>query len=386
MHGTARQYMASVLCDPAHLRANAEAIADAVGFCTRHATSIADFEDGAQPIGAVLQRALAAISALFERRPGGEERLKDVLFSAPGACPACAFEDRQLTALLAHHAARLRRHDAESTSALCLPHFHALITVSELADLREWTAMESACLSAAAAVLDSGGPGALTAATRLIAGRQAPISTVSLPGGCRVCEAMSAARKRWLMLVRECLRTDAAPEMLLPLCGEHIWLCHSSGDTRLADWATRKALEITARKLRRAAAKLGEEEHRLERSKASVWYRAKSPAYILGQRRRIVTDMPRCPACERIAIARDRTVSRVLEQLRDKREQDALERDGGLCMKHFAYARIIAPAGVVRDALTRAQVKELRTLTGQFGAAADGLWERVLGFLSGTAS
>jgi hypothetical protein len=188
------------------------------------------------------------------------------------------------------------------------------------------------------------------------------------------------------MLARESVRTDAAPEMLLPLCGEHIWLCHSSGDARLADRATRNALEISARRLRRAAAMLEDEERRLERSKASVWYRAKSPAYILGQRRRIVTDMPRCHACERIAVARDRSVSQMLEQLRDRRERDALEHDGGLCVKHFAYARVIAPAGVVRDALTKAQVKELRALVDQLAASPEREQVKALGFLSGGAS
>ena len=240
--------------------------------------------------------------------------------------------------------------------------------------------MESACLSAAAAALDEAGPGALTAATRLMAGPRTVDAPGSLPGGCRVCEAMSAARKRWLMLVRESIRTDAAPEMLLPLCAEHLWLSHSSDDARLADRATRNALEISARRLRQAAAKLEDEERRLERSKASVWYRAKSPAYVLGQRRRIVTDMPRCPACERVAVARDRTIAQALEQARDGGERAA-----GLCMKHFAYARVIAPAGALRESLTRAQVKQLRSLARELSVATSVSRQRALFFLSGTA-
>lgn len=383
MHGAAHDYVVGSLCDAEHLQANAEAIADAVGFCARHAACIADFEDGAGPIAAVLRRALAAVSALFDDRPGMGDRLKEVLFAAPDACPACAFVERRLTALLARHAARLRVRDKNGGSVLCLPHFDGLIGESELDDLPRWAAMEAACLADAGAALDGGDPGALVAATRLIAGRRPADTAVALAGHCRVCEPTSAARRRWLMLVRESVRTDAAPEMLLPLCGEHIWLCHASGDARIAGLATRNALEVSVRRLRRAAAKLQDEERRLERSKTSVWYRAKNPAYILGQRRRVVTDTPRCPACERVAIARDRAVLQLLEQLRDRRAREAIEHDGGLCMKHFAYARVIAPAGTVRDALTKAQIKELLALRDRLDASQGDAWTRVLAFLSG---
>ena len=385
MLGAADAYVRDVLDDPAQLEANVEAIADAVGFCARHAGLIANVAGNTPTIDAVLERASRAILALFDARPGGNDRLKDILFSAASACPACAFEDRRLTPLLAHRAASLRRRPDFDAAPVCLPHFHGLIDESQLSDLRAWAAMQGECIAAAAAALDADTAEAMTAATGLIAGTQPAPAAASLPAVCPVCAAMTAARTRWQVLARESLRTGAAPEMLLPLCGQHIWSCHADVDGRLAEWTTRTVLKIAARNLRLSAIKIEDEERKLERSKASVWYRARNPAYILGQRRRIVSQMPRCAACERIAVARDRAVSDLLEQLQSERGRELLERDGGLCMKHFALARVIAPAGVVRDALTTVQVGKLATLVDQLRTKATKR-EIALALLSCTAS
>lgn len=385
MEGTVGDYVAHVLSEPRHLQLSVETTVDSIGFCARHGVRIAKLQGGSIAIRAFLERAVSGILALLDGCPGGEDRLRDLLFAASGACPACSFEGRRLTPLLARHARLARSSGGRLAPALCLRHFHALVSQSGLDELPRWAAMEAECLSAAAAALEHGMPDTLTATARLIAGPCAASSQMPTSEVCSVCDAMTAARNRWLILLRDSLRTDAAPEMLLPLCGEHIWLCHSIGQTQLSERATRYALEIAVRRLRQAAAKLEEEERRLEREKTSVWYRARSPAYLLGQRRRIVTDMPRCPACERIAIARDRAVFNMLEELPARRGRDT-EQVRGLCMKHFAYSRVVAPAGGVRHSLTQAQVEALRTLEKDLETSGPELNERALLFLSGTAS
>lgn len=388
MQGTEAHYVACVLCDPGHLDANVRAIAEAFGFCPAHAGHVALADEHTTAIASVMRHALAATRALLDERPGMEDWLRDILFAAEDACPACSFAERRLSGFLGRHAAALRSHShkrARAQCTLCLPHFQALIGISELPDLPQWTAAQIEILASAAAALETGGATGLSAVTRLVAGRRGAFFAASEPLGtaCRVCFAMQAAKLRWLMLARESVRTDAAPGMILPTCPEHIWACHASADARLALHATRHALEVRLQNLRKAAVFLEEQARRLELSKRSVWYRAKNPAYILGQRRRAVTEMLRCPACERMAVARDRAVGELLEDLRSKR--DSPERSHDLCMKHFAHARIIAPAGVVRDTLTSIQQAELSALGHELAEVPDRLWKQALAHLSGNS-
>ena len=382
--GSAAHYVRRILCEPRYREPNARAIAEALGFCPAHAAFVAAFDEHAARIGAVTREALAIARTLL--RPHGremEERLLEILFAAPNACPACRFKESRLASFIARRAAALRSRSRGGSRphALCLPHFHALLGASELSDLSEWVAMEIDLLSDAQAALEADGPGVLLAVTRWVAGRRSlpPMRGASLATRCRVCLAARAAKARWLALLRESMRTDAAPGMLLPLCGEHIWDCHSTGDARLAAQATRNALEVASRRLRKAAARLREEEEQLELAKRSVWYKPKSAAYILGHRRRVIAGGSRCAACERIAVACDRAVSELLEDQRGLRA-----REHECCMKHFACARVIAPAGATRESLTDAQLAALSGLERELAAAPEAAWKQALGCFSGS--
>lgn len=67
----------------------------------------------------------------------------------------------------------------------------------------------------------------------------------------------------------------------------HIVDCHRTGDARLAFAATR---------------------------------------HLLGQRRRVIRDLPRCPACERAVLAAERALFQVREALREDRARLAESR------------------------------------------------------------
>ena len=373
MHGTTARYARTVLCNSERREANAEAIADALGFCPAHAAFVAGLDEHGAEIGAVMRHAILRTRMLLDAGPGKEDRLLAVLFAAANACPACRYAERRLTGLLLRHAAFLRtsgRDPAQPKRSLCLPHFVSLIGVSEKKDLLSWAAMEIELLSRVTRTLDPGGPSAMLAATRLVAGYPDATSAFLLKSaalqvedaGCTVCLAMRRAFFRWIEALRESIQIDAAPAVLLATCPEHVWACNLFGDGDVAVRATRHALEAALRTLRRAAAKLEQEDRRLEAEARSVWFKRKNPAYLLGQQRNAITRMPRCFACERVSVARDRAIGEVLERMREKRHREAFEREFGLCMKHFALARVIAPAGMVRDALTKAHAAKLDSL------------------------
>ncbi|TAK86250.1 MAG: hypothetical protein EPO20_07950 [Betaproteobacteria bacterium] len=392
MRGTEAHYAQRSLCDPAHSEANARAIADAVGFCHVHAAHVAAPRQFSSAMSAVMHRALAFLRPLFESRPGTEDHalevqdhVLEILFAARGVCPACSFSERRLSGLLTRHASALRSGRAKDAArALCLQHFRALIGLSELSDLTHWVEMEVELLAAAENMLDADDPRALRRLTRLVAGRRArpPDIQPAPDSDCRVCVAMRTARARWLEVACGSVRTDAAPSLVMPTCAEHIWDCHEADDPNLAAYATRNAFELSLKNLRRAAVVLKQEERKLEEAKRSVWYRKKSPAYILGQRRRVVTKIPRCPACEHIAVARDGAIAGLLEDLRDKRKREEFQGGRGLCMKHYALARIIAPAGPVRDALTNTQLTELSSLQRKLSESPDKAWQDAAIYLS----
>lgn len=396
MHGTTARYARTVLCNLERREANAEAIADALGFCPAHAAFVAGLDDHGAEIGAVMRHAILRTRMLLDAGPGKEDRLLEVFFGAANACPACRYAERQLTGFLLRHASFLRssgRDTSQSKRPLCLPHFLSLIGVSEKKDLLPWAGMEFDLLSKVTRTLDAAGPSAVLAATRLVAGYPEATRAFLLKSaapllddaGCTVCVAMRRAFFRWLEAVRESIRIDAAPWTLLGTCPEHIWACALVGDSEMAARATRHALEVALRTLRRAAVKLEQEDRRLEAEARSVWFKRKSPAYLLGQQRNAITKMPRCFACERIAVARDRAIAELIERMREKRHREAFEREFGLCMKHFALARVIAPAGTVRDFLTDIYAAKLRSLELELAGAATGAspWKEAICRFSG---
>jgi hypothetical protein len=104
---------------------------------------------------------------------------------------------------------------------------------------------------------------------------------------------------------------------------------------------------------------MAREDEEREIASKSVWFKRKSPSYLLGQRRKRLAALPRCLACQGLALGRDRAIGQLLDLMGEPRHRRALKRGYGLCLKHFADAYVVAPKGVVRDALTAIQIKKL---------------------------
>jgi hypothetical protein len=374
VRGVDRDYATNALCDPARRESNAQAIADAIGFCSAHADTIAGLDLRGPAIAAVMRRAVRFTRALLESGPEFEDQRLDIFFRARHACPACRFSERCLSAPLARHAAWRRSSAKGGSRLLCLPHFRALIGVSETRDLPARTREQIEILLE---VIRSGNPAAGLLQRRLAAGD----TDVLLPDprhgdslrpddeDCPVCAALRRALERWLSAARTAARIDIAAWAVLPACPEHILDCVRSGDERLADFAAGHAIDAALHSLQRGAEFLEREDRRLEAEKRSVWYRRKSPAYLLGVRRKALLGASRCAACERLAVTSERAIGEFLEHMRGARYRAALERRYGLCMKHFAQARVYAPAGVVRDTVTMIHAQKLAELERELGGA-----------------
>lgn len=373
MRGADARYVARVLCDPRRRGGNARAFADSLGFCSDHAAFVATFEDRSAQIGAVLREAVRATRARLEAGAQFHDRLREILFAAADACPACRYAERSLAGWLVRDARTPGPGVGDRSGAggsACVPHFLALVGVLELPELLPRVQAQIELLMRAAHAVRTGGEAAEFAATCIVAGAPDRPALAALrrdadsagEDGCPVCGAMRRASERWIEAAKESARMDVAPWAVLPLCRGHLWACHRCGDRRLAARATSHALDVFLGSLRRAALTLSREDERLEREARSVWYRPKSPAYLLGARRKVVTATLRCPACDRVAVARERAVGELLDTMRATHRRHALGRAGGLCLKHFALVFTLAPAGAVREALRAMQAARLRAL------------------------
>jgi hypothetical protein len=174
-------------------------------------------------------------------------------------------------------------------------------------------------------------------------------------------------------------------------------MCCELGDSRVSLVAVRYAVDVALTSLQHGIETLAREQSERESEAQSVWHKPKSPPYLLGIKRRTITKIPACPACEQLAIARDRAVGELLTLMQDTRHREALERGHGLCLKHFAHAYLISPQGKVRSALVALHKEKLQALSsdlkqfiqpgrsasGNNGIIIDQPWQRAVYRFSG---
>lgn len=375
-----------MLADPSRREANGQAIAESFGFCHADAAALLglyrpkpvphsrrtdlDRSDPGEHVRSVLRLAARYELKLLARGPDRERRLLGLMLRAARACPACHYAERRVAGVLSQHAAKLRA--GERLPRICLPHFRSLIGKSRQADLRAWIRLEADSLRAA--------PRAETSMP-LVAGRPKPAAatTVAAPMGwrCSVCAAVQRAHGEWLEDAKTAVHLGLAEWNALPACPEHLWDCARAGDGALARRAAEHALDTALATLERADAWLESEDRRLALESRSVWHKPKSPAYLLGRRRKVLRALWNCAACERLVAAAERAAGRLCEDLAAVPGREGYERSGGVCMQHFAQACLIAPDGPVRATLIGVQSAKLRELECALGRR-DGPWQDAL--------
>lgn len=360
------------LAEPARRRTSAEAIVDHLGFCPHH---LAQLQTRRQPDGleAVAADALAALAAMLDDRPRYEERLLYIMFHARGACAACSLERRRIAGAMARPEALAQQ--------LCFPHYLAAIAKADLAQL----ARLATCAQRNAAALRRGldlalgaDDPALESALQWLSGASslAPaMADFDVAPECPVCGAARAALERWFDAIATALRVGVEPRGLVPLCAAHIRMSATRGDSELAAEIACHATDAIATALARGLSENTRAE-RLDREQAaSVFYRRRSAAYVLGLRRRMLR-LPRCGACERVQLACERVQGEILDRLASRKGRTELAREGDLCLRHFAGVYMLAPHGAPRAELAARQRAALLRACDALRRGADPIGRR----------
>jgi len=363
----------SELADAARRRAGAEAIADHLGFCARHAAVL-----GAKPWPASLAPAaadgLGILAALLEDRPRYEEKLLQIMFRSRHACAACGAERRRTPidpAALAGDAAR----------RLCFPHYRA---AAAKADEKQLALLAAGVLHSARAwqerLEDAAGTDedATSAALHWLAGEEGIEAPGALPlqsgSPCPVCRAAARALQRWLDAACTALRLDLELRGLLPLCPAHIGAFALHAGARDAREVARQATEVIAAMLERGLAENARAARREVEESASVWYRRRAASYLLGRRRRALR-MPACGACERVDVACQQAQGETLDLLASRAGREELAGQGDLCVRHFAGVYMFAPHGEPRMMLAaRQRAALLRAQAALAGGGSGDEW------------
>lgn len=405
------KYLSRLSTEPEQIEAAAEAVADALGFCGPHGYLLALHPEKSTEIAMALAHAIPRVLDLL-RFNQQDDSQQHVFFDAPRSCPICKFQERTAASPINHLASLLSPgavpEPDRPSLPLCVPHFRALASALKppalefLARLQLEFMLRMAAFPGlpgegteeAAASVDDARHATVQATLRVVAGRATPTecwihARGELYGGaartcgtlaealqyteaCPLCIEEYRADEKWIHVLEAVARVGQDIWIAFPTCPRHIWMCSLLGNQRVASTAACYAVEVMCKLLKRATAVFAEEDRHRETAAKSVWYRPRNPAYEAGQRRKLVTKLPRCPACERVAVARDRATGELLGLLRGDRHRAVFQRGHGLCLKHFAHAYLLSPAGKLRSALVAMHAERLSSLRSELESAPRG--------------
>jgi hypothetical protein len=380
-----------------------EAIVDAIGFCEDHGAALLRQGD-CHALARILGDATDCILGWLGDEKRYADRMLEVFFAVGRACPTCKLQGHRLT----HHVRRLAEgnHGQPGERELCFSHYRDVANtvsaatllvlangqrklleavIGEIGRIPEEPCSDSDCLPIA--------PETLRWASRMVASEVALVDKVSdaergihvvtTEGGdrdrdscddetsCPVCAGIQREEARWLEMTKTVARLGHDLWTVLPTCAKHIQQCARCDDEDVALAATRYAAEVQLASLRDGIAALVQDDRNREVARKSVFYRRKSPAYVLGQQRKMVTNLPRCPACERLVVAQDRGIMEALQRLRPARRGTAGEYFARFCLKHFGAVYVYTMPGEVRSWLVGIQMQRFGELRTHLAQAAD---------------
>jgi len=381
---------------PEDIVAAREAIVDALGFCEDHGAALLRRGDS-HLLARILGDATEFILGWLGDEKRYADRMLDVFFGIGRACPTCKLQSHRVT----HQVQRLAQANTGQAvaRALCFSHYRDVAnavnaaTLSVLADTQRkllesiideiGRIPEEPCSEADRSPI---APEKLRWATRMVASELALVDKVPTvtteprdgaagscadESSCPVCAGIQREEARWLEMTKTVARLGQDLWTVLPTCAKHIQQCARCDDENVALAATRYAADVQLASLRDGIAALVQDNRNREAARKSVFYRRKSPAYILGQQRKMVTNLPRCPACERLVVAQDRGIMEALQGLRSARRGHGDGYFARLCLKHFGAVYVYTMPGEVRSWLVGIQVQRFGELRTHLAQAAD---------------
>lgn len=358
-------YFARAFGDEVQRDAVIEALADSLGFCPRHGRFLAERDAYAESARQVLLGVVRRTLPLLAAGRLHDEQVQRVLFPALHACPACRFDGQRT----ARHAGRIARGlEPADPASLCLTHFRLMARELEpglrLAETIAYLGILEPQIDALENDEEHRAPILPTAGTGADPGEPAGTPRRDT---CPVCIEVAAAERRWLGAVRHAAHLGHEGWLSFPTCARHIREVMAMDEPIVTDAVVRHALENANEQLKSDAelllAAISQEEATLR-----SWRRRR--------RKKSGEAAPRparradhCRGCQRIEVARDHAIGRLLGRLQAGRHWEAMREGYGLCMKHFASAFLIAPKGGIRALL--AEVQSQRLLELEAGLAGD---------------
>lgn len=371
-----------------------DALTRSLGFCLAHGEHLVRTTLGAYQ--------LAAVHEVLVRRV--RRTLSDLPLAVSDLCPACR-DKQELVERSAFVLGNMLRDSGGldrygHPGVLCFPHLRAVAGRAPFLTLESLLALHEARIRSAIALLEeltaelvrvpSDGrqdvAKALVPALRLAVGHDLGDLTsppLAKPGpsrrladpvarfedwlrrgdACPVCLEVCRAWIEWIGWLDDQAPKPGALEDLLPTCPTHVWSAVHLGGAFLATATTRHALGLVLGELATAAGLLRpptppEHERILDRLKRA----ARGPHYRLRAARQVLGRALRCPACERLDVARDRALSLLLALLEDRQHRARIEGGYGLCLKHFRQALALNPAPGLRAMLVEIEQGKLARL------------------------
>ncbi|WP_432263618.1 hypothetical protein [Cupriavidus sp. TMH.W2] len=398
-----RDYILRAFGGPNHFAATCEAVTDALGFCSRHGSFLATQAQLSLEVTKVFREVILRVLPLLAEDQFQQEPFQRIFFSATESCPACWFEERRVARRVGQ-VSRLLGSGMSSDeftywSDLCV--VHTLAATRELKPEARMAALVhyGATLDASAIWLDEQLHNAVSAdvasvssrsaclqhAFKLVAGEQwlgtstsnnaegataesdgSLTHTFGHPDFCPLCNEHYWARRRWIRAVGLAARYREEEWLLFPTCPAHIQVIAELGDRGITEAVIQHALNVARQALRHEIQTIESATTALPEAIRKRRPRKQWSAKPAKTRRIRAERSMRCPGCERLAIAQDRSIGALLNLLREKRHRDALARGHGLCMKHFALAYVMAPRSV-RAMLAEVQRHKLIALEVALG-------------------
>lgn len=406
LEASSKEYFGHAFTDRQRLPAICESLVDAGGFCKRHARMLASREELAEEVA----RAFVSVIAKYEEILGHEkfyaDRLQEISFAANHSCPACWFEHYRSAVLLDRlmwsAASAFRCTRVLPVIMLCFPHFQQLTPALKLDMLGQWVELQIKTISCFEPALADARRDpliatvehsaldleTLRAALRMLRGkpptrspvlvnqhgvwddpdsnRGDPYCALGHPKKCPVCVEMHRAFTRAMDRLPQALAFGHEFWLAFPDCAEHVWACMQEHDSLIAAAVVRQVFDNTMshlKKVRSALRQLAQWEQEVasalqEGKERPRRMRPPSPNQVLSH-------APRCPVCERVAIAHDAALERVLAAAQSRKGRDALQLGYGLCGKHFADAYALTLRNEIQSHLASMHLERLGRLKSQ---------------------
>ena len=383
------------------LEATAEAVADAVGFCAHHGCALGQQQENvtARVLGSATDRVIELLSD--ERR--NAERLVELFFAADRACPGCKLHEQQVTRQI-HRLRNLTL--LQSSRWFCSQHYRKVAYTQQSPALPALVHAQLELLRAVATAINKIAeephadtqPSPHAAATlswafRVVAGDSGLVlDTANVQGtvaesvdesrglshafldddrACPVCAEIGRAEQRWSNAVKVAARLGQDLWTVFPTCPVHLALCARFESHPIAVLAARYGATAQCEALRRGSQLLARDHAKRIEAAKSVFNKPQSLAYVLGQQRKMITSVPRCPACARAIVAQERAIVAVVRRFDGARRRGTLDSEGELCLKHFATAYLLVSRGAARSTLVARQIEMLRELRARLARAID---------------